>query len=79
MAGSHVPIPPSPAASEALLVAFEERGIGWHPNRLVKELVQGVAIFEDHTEMPFDLFLGVPVHRVPTVVAEWLEEAFRGH
>ena len=30
-----VPIPPSPAASEALLVAFAERGISWHPERLV--------------------------------------------
>ena len=26
-----VPIPPSPDASKALLVAFEERGIDWHP------------------------------------------------
>ena len=26
-----VPIPPSPAASEALLVAFAERGIEWCP------------------------------------------------
>ena len=33
-----VPIPPSPAASEALLVAFAERGIHWHPERLVSGL-----------------------------------------
>src|ERR1700728_678446 len=31
-----VPIPPSPAASEALLVAFAERGIHWHPEKLVR-------------------------------------------
>ena len=33
-----VPIPPSPEASEALLVAFAERGIDWHPDSLVREL-----------------------------------------
>lgn len=67
-----VPIPPSPAASEALLVAFEERGIHWYPNRLLRELdpADKVARFTDDTELPFDLFLGVPVHRVPDVVAE---------
>jgi sulfide:quinone oxidoreductase len=29
-----------------------------------------VAVLADGEEMPFDLFLGVPVHRVPAVVAE---------
>jgi sulfide:quinone oxidoreductase len=29
-----------------------------------------VATFVDGTEMAYDLFLGVPVHRVPKVVAE---------
>ena len=28
-----------------------------------------VAVFADGSEMPYDLFLGVPVHRVPEVVA----------
>ncbi len=65
-----VPIPPSPAASEALLVAFEERGIGWHPERLVRALDPDakVAILSDDSTMPYDLFLGVPVHRAPAVV-----------
>ncbi|MDQ1512113.1 MAG: sulfide:quinone oxidoreductase [Actinomycetota bacterium] len=67
-----VPIPPSPAASEALIVAFAERGIQWHPNQLVNELdpARKVAKLAGGTEMPYDLFLGVPVHRVPPVVAE---------
>ena len=67
-----VPIPPSPSASKALLVAFAERGIEWCPERLVRELdpARRVARFADGTEMPYDLFLGVPVHRVPPVVAE---------
>ena len=66
-----VPIPPSPAASEALLVAFRERGISWHPNTLVRELdpAAKVARAADRGDLPFDLFLGVPVHRVPAVVA----------
>jgi sulfide:quinone oxidoreductase len=67
-----VPIPPSPAASEALLVAFAERGIDWHPERLVRELdpARKVAMLSDGSDMPYDLFLGVPVHRAPAVVEE---------
>jgi sulfide:quinone oxidoreductase len=66
------PIPPSPAASQALLAAFAERGISWHPERLVRSLdpQRRVAVLADGEEMPFDLFLGVPVHRVPAVAAE---------
>ena len=29
-----------------------------------------VAVLDDRTELPYDLFLGVPKHRVPDVVAE---------
>jgi sulfide:quinone oxidoreductase len=66
------PIPPSPAASQALLAAFADRGIAWHPERLVRGLdpQRRVAQLADGGELPFDLFLGVPVHRVPAVVAE---------
>jgi sulfide:quinone oxidoreductase len=65
-----VPIPPSPAASHALLLAFAERGISWHPGRLVRALdpARKVAMLSDGGEMPYDLFLGVPVHRAPAVV-----------
>jgi sulfide:quinone oxidoreductase len=64
------PIPPSPAASRALLEAFAERGISWHPNRLVRSLdpARRVAVLADGDEIPFDLFLGVPVHRAPEPV-----------
>jgi sulfide:quinone oxidoreductase len=66
------PIPPSPAASQALLAEFAERGISWHPDQLVRSLdpQRRVAVLADGEEMPFDLFLGVPVHLVPAVVAE---------
>ena len=67
-----VPIPPSPDASKAILEAFAERGIEWHPSHVVRGLdpARKVACFDDGMEMPFDLFLGVPVHRVPEVVAD---------
>ncbi len=66
-----VPIPPSPAASQALLDAFAERGITFVPNRAVRALdpAHRVAILDDQSEVPYDLFLGVPKHRVPSVVA----------
>ncbi len=65
-----VPIPPSPDASKALLEAFAERGISWHPNTVVHALdpARRVALLGDN-EMPYDLFLGVPKHTVPEVVA----------
>ena len=66
-----VPIPPVPAASQALLDAFAERGITFVPNRAVRALdpARRVAILDDQSEVPYDLFLGVPKHRVPSVVA----------
>jgi sulfide:quinone oxidoreductase len=66
------PIPPSPAASSALLEAFAERGIEWHPERLIRSLdpARRVAVLGDGDEMPFDLFLGVPRHRAPRVVQD---------
>ncbi len=65
-----VPIPPSPKASEGLLAAFDERRIGWHPERLVRDLDPGrkVVTLTDGDEIDYDLFLGVPKHRVPVVV-----------
>ena len=66
------PIPPSPGASKAILNAFAERGIAWHPNRPVRALdpARKKVMLQDGTELPCDLFLGVPVHRAPAVVEE---------
>jgi sulfide:quinone oxidoreductase len=65
------PIPPSPAASEALLQRFGELGIGWYGNRLVRGLdpARRVALLSEG-ELEYDLFLGIPVHRAPQVVVD---------
>jgi sulfide:quinone oxidoreductase len=65
-----VPIPPSPESSRALLAAFTQRGITFVPSRTVRALdpARRVAILDDESEMPYDLFLGVPKHRAPDVV-----------
>src|SRR5437667_3835502 len=64
------PVPPSPDTSKALVAAFAERGISFVPGRRVASLDAGrsVAVLDDGSEMPFDLFLGVPKHRAPDVV-----------
>ena len=64
------PIPPSPDTSEALVHAFAERNIEFVPGRRVRSLDggRGVAVLDDASEVPYDLFLGVPVHRAPDVV-----------
>jgi sulfide:quinone oxidoreductase len=66
------PVPPSPDTSRALLEAFAERGITFVKDALVKSLEPGrkVAVLSDGRELPCDLFLGIPVHRVPQVVVE---------
>jgi sulfide:quinone oxidoreductase len=66
------PVPPSPPASKALLAAFAERDIAWHPQQLIRRLDvdRSVALFDGGGEIPYDLFLGVPAHRVPAVVEE---------
>ncbi len=66
------PIPPSPAASRALLGAFAERGIDFLPQRLVRRLDpdRRVAVLADGGELAYDLFLGVPAHRAPAVVVD---------
>lgn len=65
------PVPPSPATSEALLAAFAERDIEWVPGNVVAEIDSSTkeAILSNGRRLPFDLFLGIPVHRVPWVAS----------
>jgi sulfide:quinone oxidoreductase len=64
------PVPPSPETSRALVAAFAERDIEFVPDRRVSSLdpERRVAVLDDGSEMPYDLFLGVPKHRAPDVV-----------
>ena len=65
------PVPPSPDTSKALMAAFAERGIRFMPNRRVSKVdaARRVAMLDDGSDLPYDLFLGVPKHRAPAVVA----------
>jgi sulfide:quinone oxidoreductase len=64
------PVPPSPETSAALEKEFAERDITLIAGRRVSALDPGrsVATLDDGSELPFDLFLGVPKHRAPDVV-----------
>jgi sulfide:quinone oxidoreductase len=66
------PIPPSPDTPEALTTAFEERGINVIPDRLVDgyDPERKMVLLIDGNEIPADLFIGIPKHRVPKVVEE---------
>jgi sulfide:quinone oxidoreductase len=64
------PVPPSPETSAALVKEFAERDITLIAGRRIGALdpQRSVAILDDSSELPFDLFLGVPKHRAPEVV-----------
>src|SRR5207249_7692066 len=56
------PVPPSPDTSRALLEVFAERGIEFIPGRRVTAVEggRGVAVLDNGSELPYDLFVGVP-------------------
>ncbi len=64
------PVPVSAAASETILRGFAERSIEFLPGRLVTALdpAARTARVQGGPDVRYDLFLGVPVHRVPAVV-----------
>ncbi|HLX94010.1 MAG TPA: FAD-dependent oxidoreductase, partial [Puia sp.] len=66
------PIPPSPDSSKALLEAFVERNIKFIPKKKVGfiDKPRKTAVLDDGSEIPFDLFLGIPKHVPPKVVIE---------
>ncbi|MBT3941941.1 MAG: FAD-dependent oxidoreductase [Chloroflexi bacterium] len=65
-----VPVPPSPDGSKAIVARFEELGINYVTNTEITSLDpdRKVALTSDGEEIPYGLFLGIPVHRVPDVV-----------
>jgi sulfide:quinone oxidoreductase len=66
------PVPPSPETSAAILERFAARGIAFVPDHRVTSLDAATkeAVLDDGSRLSFDLFLGVPVHRAPTVVLD---------
>jgi sulfide:quinone oxidoreductase len=66
------PIPPSPETSQALLAAFSERNINYLPDLLVDayDPTRNKVTLADGNELPCDVFLCIPKHVVPQVVAE---------
>ena len=69
--GAPFKCPPAPSEA-ALLDAFTERGVEFVPGKRIASLDHDrkVAVCDDGSEEPFDLFLGVPKHRAPDVVQE---------
>lgn len=59
------PVPPAPDAAAAVLEAFAHRGIRFVADRRIVSLDRdrSRAGLDDGTEVPCDLFLGVPKHR----------------
>ncbi|MGH8995445.1 MAG: NAD(P)/FAD-dependent oxidoreductase [Acidimicrobiales bacterium] len=66
------PIPVSDEVSDAILALCDERGILHSHATWVERLdpTEKVAHLRDGGRLPFDLFLGVPVHRAPPVVVD---------
>lgn len=66
------PVGPSADASARILENLTARGISFHADRRVTALDAATrdAVLDDGTRLPFDLFLGVPVHVAPPVVVE---------
>ena len=67
-----VPVPPSPDTSKALMAAFADRNIKFYPSKHVVAIDprRRIAMLDDKLEIAFDLFLGVPKHRVANVVLD---------
>lgn len=67
-----LPIPVSKGASDAILGRFAERDIRFIPDQVVTSIepTGKVATLRDGRELSYELFLGIPIHRAPEVVAE---------
>lgn len=64
------PVPVSADLSQALINAFEQAGINLLLNRTVLALKDGMAVLDDGSQLPYDLFLGIPKHKAPQVVID---------
>ena len=66
------PVPVTPEVSQRFLDELEARGIEYMGKTRVVELDwrHKQAVLESGERLPYDLFVGIPIHRVPAVVAE---------
>ena len=66
------PVPVTPEVSQRFLDELATRDIEYlAKNRVVELDVPGKeAVLESGDRLPYDLFVGIPIHRVPAVVAE---------
>jgi sulfide:quinone oxidoreductase len=63
------PIPVSRETSAAIVQALAERDIGYTPGRRVRGLDPAEHLAQLKTgDLPYDLFIGIPIHRAPAVV-----------
>jgi sulfide:quinone oxidoreductase len=66
------PVPVTPEVSQRFLDELAAREIAYLAQNRVVELdpAANEAVLESGERLPYDLFVGIPVHRVPAVVAE---------
>ncbi len=66
------PVPVTPEVSKRFRDELEARGIEYVAETLVVAIDPATkeAVLESGERIPYDLFIGVPIHRVPAVVAE---------
>jgi sulfide:quinone oxidoreductase len=66
------PVPVTPQVSQRFLDELATRGIEYMAQKKVVELVpaEKEAVLESGERLPYDLFVGIPIHRVPAVVAQ---------
>ena len=66
------PVPITPQVSQRFLDELAARGIEYLAKNRVSELdaASKQAVLESGERLPYDLFVGIPIHRVPAVVRE---------
>jgi sulfide:quinone oxidoreductase len=62
------PVPVTPEVSQSILDALTARGIDYVPSEHVVEVGHNEVRLASGGDIPFDLFVGIPVHQVPEVV-----------
>ncbi|MHB8605180.1 MAG: NAD(P)/FAD-dependent oxidoreductase [Thermoplasmatota archaeon] len=59
-----------PTCGAAVVDMLEERGIVYRPQRKVRELVEGLARFEEGPDIAFDICAAVPPHRATAALKD---------